>query len=88
MPRALIKNSLLERLRYLCFKFSPLCSWRLDVLTPLKVNLKAKIHYHKLMLRHDTLSRYHLTIYASMSILSSREDEIDLATMLTAAKSY
>jgi hypothetical protein len=28
----------------------------------LKVNMKVKICYHKLMLRHDTLSEYHLTI--------------------------
>jgi hypothetical protein len=44
------------------FKFSPFCPWRLDVLTPLKANPKVKICYHKLMLRHDTLSMYHLTI--------------------------
>jgi hypothetical protein len=54
----------------------------------LKANPKAKNRYHKLMLRHDTLSRYHLTIYTSVPLLSSREDEINLATMLTAAKSY
>jgi hypothetical protein len=34
----------------------------LDALTPLEANPKAKIRYHKLMLRHDTLSRYHLTV--------------------------
>jgi hypothetical protein len=88
MPRALLKNSLLKRLRGLFFKFPPLRPWRLDALTPLEANPKVKIRYHKLMLRHDILSRYNLTIYASVHILSSHEDEIDLATMLTAAKSY
>jgi hypothetical protein len=54
----------------------------------LEAKPKAKIRYHKLMLRYDTLFRYHLTIKASMPILSSREDEIDLATMLTSPESY
>jgi hypothetical protein len=88
MPRVLLKNSLLKCLRDIFFKFPSLCHWRLDVLTPLEANPKVKIRYHKLMLRHDTLYRYHLTIEASVSILSSREDEIDLTTMLTAAKSH
>jgi hypothetical protein len=43
----------------------------------LEANPKARIHYHKLMLRHDTLSRYHLTIQANVPILYSRDDEID-----------
>jgi hypothetical protein len=51
-----------ERFRCLFFKFPPLHLWHLDTLASLKVNPKAKIRYHKLMLRHDTLSRYHLTI--------------------------
>jgi hypothetical protein len=55
-------RTLLKRLRDIFFKFPPLRSWRLYALTPLEANPKAKIRYHKLMLRHDTLSRYHLTI--------------------------
>jgi hypothetical protein len=62
MPRALFKNSLLKRLRGIFFKFPPLRPWRLDALTPLEANPKTKIRYDKLMLRHDTLFRYHLTI--------------------------
>jgi hypothetical protein len=62
MPRAFLKDPLLEHLRCLFFKFQPLRPWRLDALTSLKANPKAKIRYHKLMLRYDTLSKYHLTI--------------------------
>jgi hypothetical protein len=60
MPRAFLKDSLLEHLRCLFFKFPPLRPWRLDALTSLKVNPKAKICYHKFMLRYDTLPRYFL----------------------------
>jgi hypothetical protein len=62
MSMAFLKDSLLEHLRCLFFKFPPLHPWRLDALTSLKANPKAKIRYHMLMLRYDTLSRYHLTI--------------------------
>jgi hypothetical protein len=88
MLRTFLKNSLLERLWCLFFKFPPLRSWRMDALTPLKAKPKANIRYHKLMLRHDTLARYHLTIYASVTILFSLENKINVATILIAAKSY
>jgi hypothetical protein len=55
-------RTLVERPRCLFFKFPPLRPWLFDVLTSLKANLKAKICYHKLMLKHDILSKDHLTI--------------------------
>jgi hypothetical protein len=55
-------RTLFERFHCLSFKFPPLHLWHLNTRTSLKVNPKAKIHYHKLILRHDTLFRYHLTI--------------------------
>jgi hypothetical protein len=85
MPSALIKNSLLNVLPTSSLSFH---HFGLDALTLLKANPKLKIRYHKLMLRHDLLSRYHLTIGANMHILSSHEDKIDLTTILTTAEDY
>jgi hypothetical protein len=62
MPRTLLKNFLLERLWCLFFRFPLLRPWRFGAFTSLEVNLKVKIRYHKFMLRHDTLFRYHRTI--------------------------
>jgi hypothetical protein len=44
-----------------------------------------KYHHHMLMLRDNTLSKYHLTIQACSFILPSCEDKFNLTRVLIAS---
>jgi hypothetical protein len=49
---------------------------------------KTEVNHHKIMLGHDTLSRYHLTIKTGLFIFSPYEHEVDLARTMATAKSH
>jgi hypothetical protein len=58
--KRLFDGPFLEDFCLLPFQFSPLCSRNLYLFIPMSTHLKTKDRHHKLMLRDNTLPKYHL----------------------------
>jgi hypothetical protein len=72
---------------HLFLRFSPLCSHNIGLFIPMGTHLKTKDRHHKLMLRDNTLLRYHLAIQACLAtIIITKWDSFFLKEVL--AKSY